>query len=446
MNTIDSALRHAVQDVRGRVNQVPRRAVTHLQGRRRRQRASHVALGMAFVAGLTAVAIMSSSPGAVLPMGGRPPIVLGDGHVWPERPMEGDPVEVALAFASEVLGWSDAIATEDPPGDPAGPVWVRLAHELAIEPVMVLVGPVAGEGRALFQVSSGPALSIAIGVIEPGQPGTRLTVPVLSSAVSAEATLRVGDGEHLTVTADLTGGADATEVTLHSSSNITVATDRTEAAGSATHVEIPLDDPWEVRSVLVRYLDSDGRTVGAVGGHFFASGDAPPELFPHQTRVNLDESGCRNTDSIERLVAEASAPDGVTHQFWITSANEAATPNGYILVELLDDGSVAGFSIACSPPGLDTSEYYGEVWAMAPNKVSAQGAVASVMGRVPAGATTAVVTFSDGTSVEIETLTDGYFLRVVSRPDITGDAVWPDVVRVSALDSNGMLLAEEEFG
>ena len=45
--------------------------------------------------------------------------------------------------------------------------------------------------------------------------------------------------------------------------------------------------------------------------------------------------------------------------------------------------------------------------------------------------------------LEIETQTDGYFLGVVSRSDISGDAQWPDVVHISALDSSGALLAEE---
>ena len=166
-------------------------------------------------------------------------------------------------------------------------------------------------------------------------------------------------------------------------------------------------------------------------------------LFPQQTTEILDEAGCRNTDSIERLVAEAPAPDGGTHQFWITSATEAAAPNGHILIELRADGSLAGSAGGCGPPDMDLSEYYGEMWAVVPNTVSADGAVGSVMGHVPAEAATAVVTFGDGTSVEIETQTDGYFLAVVSRSDISGDALWPDVVHISALDSNGVLVADE---
>lgn len=170
-------------------------------------------------------------------------------------------------------------------------------------------------------------------------------------------------------------------------------------------------------------------------------------LFPWQDRERLDEAGCRNPDSVEQLVAEAQTPDGGTHQFWITRTDADGPPNGHILVELDADGNYVGSAAGCSFVWEDPTEFYGSLWVSVPSTISDEGALASVMGHVPAEAAASVVTFSDGTSTQIEVQTDGYFLGLVVRPDIRGfDANFPEVVHIAAVDASGGVIAERDFG
>lgn len=170
-------------------------------------------------------------------------------------------------------------------------------------------------------------------------------------------------------------------------------------------------------------------------------------LFPWQERERLDEAGCRNPDSVEQLVAEAETPDGGTHQFWITRTDADAPPNGHILVELDGDGNYVGSAAGCYFVWEDPTEYYdGSLWVAVPSTISDEGALASVMGHVPAEAAASVVTFSDGTSTQIEVQTDGYFLGLVVRPDIRGDASFPDTVHIAAVDASGGVIAEQDLG
>lgn len=177
-------------------------------------------------------------------------------------------------------------------------------------------------------------------------------------------------------------------------------------------------------------------------------------LFPQQSREILDELGCRNADSVEEMVASAQAADGRTFQFWVTKANEEAAPNGEIVVVLDADGTQQGGAIGCGSPDEPGQVYAtSEIWAAAPNEISAEGALASVIGHVPAGTATATVTFSDGSSADIEVQSDGYFLGLVSRPDITipdepatddpaFDVEFPEPVSVAAFAEDGTLIAE----
>jgi len=168
-------------------------------------------------------------------------------------------------------------------------------------------------------------------------------------------------------------------------------------------------------------------------------------LFPWQDREILDEAGCRNPDSVEQLVAQAETPDGGTHQFWITRTDAEAPPNGHILVELDADGNYVGSAVGCNFVWEDPTEYYGSLWVVVPSTISDEGALASVMGHVPAEAAASVVTFSDGTSTQIEVQTDGYFLGLVVRPGIRADANFPEPVHIAAVDASGGVIAEQDL-
>lgn len=165
-------------------------------------------------------------------------------------------------------------------------------------------------------------------------------------------------------------------------------------------------------------------------------------LLPWQDQEILEEIGCRTPGSVEQLVAEAEAPNGGTQQLWLTKADADSSANGHILTYLDGQGGWVGNAIGCSPPGEDADDYYNGIWVSVPNEISDTGAVASVIGHAPSNAATATITFSDGTSTTVDTQRDGYFLGVVSRPDITGNAEFPEPVRLVAHDEDGNVITE----
>lgn len=178
-------------------------------------------------------------------------------------------------------------------------------------------------------------------------------------------------------------------------------------------------------------------------------------LFPQQTRDILDEFGCRSAASVEEVVASAQAVDGRTFQFWVTRATEDAPPNGWIVVTLNPNGSMLGSTLGCSQPDEGRQVYAtSEIWATAPNEIGTDGALAYVIGYAPPGAVVVTVTFSDGTTSDIEVQPNGHFLGLVSRPDINlrrdpegdflnFDVMFPDVVHVAAFGADGALIAED---
>ena len=77
-----------------------------------------------------------------------------------------------------------------------------------------------------------------------------------------------------------------------------------------------------------------------------------------------------------------------------------------------------------------------------------------MIGHVPAGAATAIVTFIDGSSSDIGVQADGHFLGLVSRPGINTfndpeasisdlDVLFPEPAHVAAFAAGGTLVAED---
>lgn len=213
-----------------------------------------------------------------------------------------------------------------------------------------------------------------------------------------------------------------------------------EGAGSQ-----PIEHPKRFRRRLVPALASVLILAAAGTGAAAALG-----LFPEQSETMLEEMGCRTAGSVEQLVATADAPNGGSHQFWITRNSGDGPANGIILVELDEGGEHQGGMIGCDEPGADIADSYGEVWAVVPSSTSEDGSLGSVMGHVPPEAVRAIVAFGDGTSVEIEVQDGGYFLGLVFRSDIRSSETesgpdWPEVVHISAVDQDGIVIAERNL-
>ena len=197
-----------------------------------------ILIGVAALIAACGTSVTQEEPSAL------PLVRLGEGHVWPETPVDGSPTEVALAFASEVLSWDNATAIKDPEGDPSGPMWISLQHDGAIEPVKVLTSPMTDLGRVLVQVGVPSAMGLIAGAIEPGEPGSAVSLPHINGAVAAHLTLRLSDGKQLVVE---TAPGDL----------------------EAGRVEIPnIEDPREIRTVLIRYFDDHDHVIAAIGGDF----------------------------------------------------------------------------------------------------------------------------------------------------------------------------------
>jgi hypothetical protein len=210
--------------------------------------------------------------------------------------------------------------------------------------------------------------------------------------------------------------------------------------------------------VVLLVLAAAGTAAGAALGR-----------LPWQTRHTLEEFvGCVDDSSVEELVATAAGPFGGTEQLFVMRASADAPPNAVVHVSLNAEGEYLGDAASCGASSLEAAGY-GELWASWDSITSHDGTWGFVYGHVPPEASTALVTFSDGTSTRIEVQADGYFLGVVARPDIRDGTSSPeptpstgvDVVttledpneahfpepggHIAALDANGTVIAEKDL-
>lgn len=169
-------------------------------------------------------------------------------------------------------------------------------------------------------------------------------------------------------------------------------------------------------------------------------------VFPQHVQSALEELGCRDSSSVEQLVATAEVPDGRQQQFWITKAGENSRPNGHILIDVTADGEYLGSTFGCGAPSLVVEESDYDLFVVAASESSVDGTLLIVLGHAPPEAITAIVTFDDATVTSIEVGDEGYFLGLVERPDIVPDSSGnvrpPDVTKLAAVDTNGMVIAE----
>ena len=177
------------------------------------------------------------------------PVELGADHVWPDMPREGSPVDLAAAFAGEVLGWVDATTTAFGQADPTGPIWVRI--EAPGRPNLeVLTAPTPSGGRVVIQVGS----PLSIGADDPDDPEAWwIALQYVDGATSADASIRPV-GREQTVMVDV-GPAE-------------IKAGRFELLDAV--------DIRSIGSLLVRYRDAAGNVIAASGGHF-ATEELPEE-------------------------------------------------------------------------------------------------------------------------------------------------------------------------
>ena len=169
----------------------------------------------------------------------------------------GDPEDVALEFASLVLGWTNAVASVSAGADPSGPVWVALSPPGTPVVVDVLTVPIRRSLlRGIIEVSTpaGPSgvtvgraaewLEDAAGSVP--QRGAAIRIPAFDGAASALVMVRAGEGQQFSATVP--------QADLAARLPITVG---------------PIDaEPEDIETVLVLYLDASGMVIAVTGGSF----------------------------------------------------------------------------------------------------------------------------------------------------------------------------------
>lgn len=189
------------------------------------------ALAVVVVIGVPALLLDSDGPTAT-------PLSLGVDHVWPDEGVEGGPIDVASAFATEVLGWADASSSIEPGSDPEGRAWVVIDQE-GSDPLVVETVPI-GEGRtALSQVGSG--IWLVVDGLDTGD-GRWIAFSAPQDAFEASLHVRMADGS-----LDL----------------IAIEPDVLRNEG-----RVPIEDDNQAVTALVVYRDASGEAIGASGARF----------------------------------------------------------------------------------------------------------------------------------------------------------------------------------
>ncbi len=199
-----------------------------------------VAAMLVTVGTLVLFARVGASPSASAPeTSDLPPVSLGETHVWPETSRQGQPSELVVAFAKEVLGWQSPAAWPEAQVEASEPVWVRLSPERVGVPLDVLTVPAPDGGRVLAEVRVAWGSTTKIRALSPDQPGSVIVLVGVGGAETAEVTMRLTGGRQIVLTAD-----------------------RSDIGNG--RLEVPdVSDPQEIRTVLIRWIDGENRVIAA---------------------------------------------------------------------------------------------------------------------------------------------------------------------------------------
>ncbi len=238
-------------------------------------------------------------------------LATGDG-LWPTVDMVGTPESIAIAFAESVLGWAEASARIDRTGVCfAVPLWQGRGETCGEEATAVVVsapardtievvaGPIGrtSEGRLWMVEHVGDGYPVDM-VGEAPEFGSRLTLPTVSGAVSADIALHAA--------------TDLDDV-------VHLSADRGDLAAGFLDTRA-VANPRQILAVLVRYRDSDGGVITAIGGPRNSTypwdTDEPVAAGPD---VVLSEGTYRGSDRPWTLVGHVTEDGGFCMGF--TSAD-----------------------------------------------------------------------------------------------------------------------------
>ena len=203
------------------------------------------------------------------------PLDVGMEVVWPSEGFRGDADAIAAEFARVALGWPDVATTSDPDAPADGPIWTTIQHP-GREDLEVLSIPIGEGRRALIQVGS-PGVTNGPG--EDGQ-GQYVGFPRVPGATSAVLHIRYFFSEGVEV----------------------LRANRDEA--DRGRVNVTSDTP--VAAVVIVYLDENGDTVTARGGHFGSFEPLPIDVPASHAARRLAEAGFPIDSPVDGALCAAS--------------------------------------------------------------------------------------------------------------------------------------------
>jgi hypothetical protein len=217
------------------------------------------------VAAAAAVLIVAAIPFWILgpgrdpaPASTRVPVEIGIEYVWPDGGWPGTAADVAVAFATQVLGWPQVTPVPDPQADPDGPVWVRLLVPGGSE-LSVLTVPRSADTREVLQIGAPPEIWLSeAGAVDDGP---WLALRMVEGAATADVSIR------------LLGVRDAVGFRL-------------DAAELDGQVDLPAIDGRLIATVLVRYRDVAGTVIAATGGRYAT--EPPLDAAPSPEEILAD--------------------------------------------------------------------------------------------------------------------------------------------------------------
>lgn len=217
------------------------------------------ALAVGLVIGVPALLLDSDGPATS-------PLSLGVDYVWPDEGIEGGPIDVADAFATEVLGWADAAIAVEPGSDAGGPVWVDIRQGDS-QVLAVLTVPTSEGRRVLNQVGSSRGLSLVVDGVGT-ETGQSLAIFPIEGAVEARLHVRLAGDRRLT---------------------IDVGRDQLRDG------RVAIEDGAQIASALIVYRNGAGEVIGASGGHFEISEETqaltPREILDDGVVTESEYSG-----------------------------------------------------------------------------------------------------------------------------------------------------------
>jgi hypothetical protein len=219
------------------------------------------------------------------------PLDVGVDRVWPDAGFAGDADMIAAEFAGQALGWTNVETVSDPEATPDGPVWTTIQHA-GSEDLDVLSIPIGDGRRALIQVGS-PGVFVRLA--DQGQ-GQRVVIPHVAEAESAVLHIRFVEPDRVDV----------------------IVADRSDLEQG--RVEVASISP--IGGIVVVYLDANGDSVTATGGHFgpFEAPPSPSATEPQPTSTTSTTTTTSTTvqptgsdiSLVEAFVEFANSPSAET--------------------------------------------------------------------------------------------------------------------------------------